>query len=87
VSQFEVGLLLAVEDAIGLKLQEHPHDEEEARNFFFFFFFLIFTNQVLKFLGEANAARRVAELWWQEQGLAERDERRKQESRDKRRKK
>ena len=70
VSQFEVGLMLAVEDQIGMKLAEHPHKEEE----------------VLKFLPEANAARGVAALWWEEQGLAERNEKRKDEGRKRRKK-
>ena len=44
-----------------MKLAQYPHEEEE----------------VLHFLGEANAARRLAVLWWTEQGLMERNERRK----------
>jgi hypothetical protein len=71
VTQYEVELLMGVEAAIGLKLGEFEFKEEE----------------VSAFLGEANAARRVAELWWQEGGHQEKNEKRKQESRTKRRKK
>ncbi len=70
VSQFEVELLLAVEEAIARKLELHDHLEDE----------------VLKFLPEANAARRLACLWWAEEGFQERNEKRKDESRKRRKK-
>jgi hypothetical protein len=65
---FQVALLLSVEEAIGFKLEQHQHNEDE----------------VLKFLAEANAARRIAVLWWAEEGLLERNEKRKDESRKRR---
>jgi ATP-dependent RNA helicase DDX49/DBP8 len=64
VSQHEVGLLLRIEDAIQRKLTEHTIAE----------------NEVLKFLPEANAARRLAALQWEEQGLAAKNELRKKQT-------
>lgn len=78
VTQHEVALLLNIEDRIGLKvrvrrlavaacplmscqLAEHPTDEQE----------------VLQFLSEANAARRLSQVWWQQSGDAAKHKRRK----------
>ena len=56
----EVGRLLGIEDVIGIKLEEHPAPEDE----------------VLSFLPEANAAREMARLWWDET-MSESNKRRK----------
>lgn len=61
VTQFEVALLLDIEERIGIKLQEHETDEQE----------------VLQFMPEANAARRLSQVWWKESGDAKKYQKRK----------
>lgn len=71
VTQHDVSRMLQIEDAIGKKLEEHKHDEEE----------------VLKFLSEANAARRISQVWWEEEeGLKEKQEKRKDKKKNKKKK-
>lgn len=61
VSQHEVELLLNIEARIGRKLEEHATDEEE----------------VLQYLPEANAARRLSVVWWKQSGDAAKHKKRK----------
>jgi ATP-dependent RNA helicase DDX49/DBP8 len=67
VSQHEVALLLNVEEKIGIKMVEHETDE----------------NEVLQFLPEANAARRLSMVWWEQSGDASKHKKRKKSRVDK----